>query len=128
MERKEEEHCEKFTKLLVQYKVRPTILDPVWKVGAFGLGMFSAALGKKATMACTEAVEEVIIDHYEKQSKYLEGKDDALSKVTKKFASDEKEHMHIAKDMGTGSDLLHQTLKSGIKLISKIAIKVSERV
>ena len=48
-------------------------------------------MGKKATMACTEAVEEVImVDHYEKQSKYLKEKNKSLSKITGKFALDEK--------------------------------------
>ena len=51
--------------------MRPTVLDPIWKTGAFGLGFLSAALGKKATMACTEAVEEVIIDHYQSQAKNI---------------------------------------------------------
>ena len=75
MLKKEEEHFKKFSELLIKYRVRPTVLDPIWKTGAFGLGLLSAALGKKATMACTEAVEEVIIDHYQSQAKYLKGKD-----------------------------------------------------
>ena len=82
MLKKEEVHFKKFSELLVQYRVRPTILDPrVWEKGAFGLGLLSAALGKKATMACTEAVEEVIINHYQKQASYLKGKDKSLEKL-----------------------------------------------
>ena len=54
---------------LLNIELGPTILDPIWEKGAFGLGLLSAALGKKATMACTEAVEEVIIDHYQNQAK-----------------------------------------------------------
>ena len=125
---KEKEHLETFSKILVKYKVRPTILDPLWKIGAFGLGIVSAALGKKATMACTEAVEEVIIQHYENQSKYLKNKDKYLEKVTAKFAADEKEHMHKAKEYDTGDDTFHNVFKKGVKAISKIAIKVSERI
>ena len=125
---KEKEHYKKFKELLVSYRVRPTVLDPFWKVGAFGLGVVSAALGKKATMACTEAVEEVIIDHYEKQSKYLKEKDKKLSKITGKFALDEKDHMHVAKDYDTGNDAFHRTFKTAVKVLSKIAIKVSEKI
>lgn len=125
---KEKEHYKKFKELLVSYRVRPTVLDPFWKVGAFGLGVVSAALGKKATMACTEAVEEVIIDHYEKQSKYLKEKDKKLSKITGKFALDEKDHMHVAKDYDTGNDPFHRTFKTAVKVLSKIAIKVSEKI
>lgn len=125
---KEQEHFEKFSELLIKYKVRPTVLDPIWKAGAFGLGAVSAFLGKKATMACTEAVEEVIIDHYQNQSKFLKGKDEALRKVTEKFALDEKSHMHKAKEFDTGTDVFHKVFKLGVKTLSKVAIKVSEKI
>lgn len=125
---KEEEHYKKFKELLVSYRVRPTVLDPLWKVGAYGLGVVSATLGKKATMACTEAVEEVIIDHYQNQSKYLKEKDKSLSKITGKFALEEKDHMHIAKNYDTGNDPFHKTFKIAVKALSKIAIKISEKI
>ncbi len=128
MLKKEYRHYETFNDLIISYKVRPTALNPVWKVGAFGLGVVTAILGKKATMACTEAVEEVIIEHYENQSKYLKGKDNDLSKLTKKFGDEEKEHLDTAKKHDTGNDLFHSTLKKSIKVLSKTAIKISEKI
>ncbi len=125
---KEKKHYEKFNNLIREYKVRPTALSPLWKRGAFLLGVVTAVLGKKSTMACTEAVEEVIIDHYENQSKYLKDKDKRLSKITKKFCKEEKEHLEIANTYDTGSDPIHNALKRGIKLISKLAIKASEKI
>ena len=124
---KEKKHYDKFNELLNSYEVRPTIFSPIWKTGAFGLGVFTAILGKKATHACTEAVEEVIIDHYQKQTQYLKGKDNNLAKITKKFCREEKEHLNFASEHDTGSDLFHSTLKKGIKLLSKSAIKISEK-
>ena len=123
--RKEKKHYDKFNELLNSYEVRPTIFSPVWKTGAFGLGVLTAILGKKATHACTEAVEEVIIDHYQKQTQYLKGKDNNLAKITKKFC--EEEHLEFASEHDTGSDLFHSALKKGIKLLSKSAIKISEK-
>ena len=128
MLKKEEEHFRKFSELLIKYRVRPTILDPIWEKGAFGLGLFSGALGKKATMACTEAVEEVIIDHYQNQAKYLKGKDKDLEKITRKFADDEKDHMHQAKNYDTGDDFFHNSFKLSVKILSKLAIKLSEKI
>ena len=128
MLKKEEEHFNKFSELLIKYRVRPTALDPIWKTGAFGLGVLSAALGKKATMACTEAVEEVIIDHYQSQAKYLKGKDNTLEKITRKFAEDEKEHMNQAKNHDTGSDIFHNSFKFGIKCLSRLAIKLAKKI
>ena len=125
---KEEEHFKKFSELLIEYRVRPTILDPLWKTGAYGLGILSAALGKKATMACTEAVEEVIIDHYKNQAKYLKGKDRYLEKVTRQFAADEEQHMHQAKNYDTGDDFLHKSFKFGVKCLSRLAIRLSQKI
>ena len=48
MLKKEEQHFRKFSELLIQYRVRPTILDPIWKSGAFGLGLLSACFRKKS--------------------------------------------------------------------------------
>ena len=124
---KEKKHYNKFNELLNSYEVRPTIFSPLWKTGAFGLGVITAILGKKSTLACTEAVEEVIIDHYHKQTQYLKGKDNNLAKITKKFCKEDKEHLDFAIEHDTGNDLFHKTLKKAIKLLSKSAIKISEK-
>ena len=52
-------------KLQVQHQVRPTALWEVAKVAGFGLGAVTALMGKEAAMACTEAVETVIGEHYD---------------------------------------------------------------
>ena len=128
MLKKEYKHYETFNDLILSYKVRPTALSPLWEKGAFSLGVVTAILGKKATMACTEAVEEVIINHYDSQSNYLKGKDNKLSKLTKKFCAEEKEHLISAKNHDTGNDFFHKFLKKSIKVISKTAIKISEKI
>ncbi len=52
-------------KLQVQHHVRPTLLWDVAKVAGYGLGVGTALLGREAAMACTEAVETVIGEHYD---------------------------------------------------------------
>lgn len=52
-------------KLQVQHRVRPTLLSEVAKIAGFGLGAVTALMGKEAAMACTEAVETVIGEHYD---------------------------------------------------------------
>jgi len=60
----EKKHIAAFDKLITQHDVRPTALYPLWKAMAFGLGAGTALMGKRAAMACTEAVETVIGEHY----------------------------------------------------------------
>ena len=64
MMEQEVEHLEAFEDLLNERQVRPSLLDPVWGAAGFALGAVTAAMGPKAAMACTIAVEEVIGEHY----------------------------------------------------------------
>ena len=61
----EKKHIAVMDKLVVQHRVRPTILTDVAKGAGFALGAVTAMLGKEAAMACTEAVETVIGEHYD---------------------------------------------------------------
>ena len=72
----EQAHLDTFDTLLVERRVRPTALAPVWHVAGFALGAASALLGERAAMACTVAVEEVIEEHYVDQAEKL-GDDEA---------------------------------------------------
>ena len=61
----EKKHLTVMNMLQVQHRVRPTALTEVAKVAGFALGATSALMGKEAAMACTEAVETVIGEHYD---------------------------------------------------------------
>ena len=68
----EQEHIDKFNELLIEKRVRPTVLLPLWNVAGFALGAGTALMGEKAAMACTVAVEKVIGEHYREQQDLLE--------------------------------------------------------
>lgn len=61
----EKRHLSVMNALQVQHQVKPTILHPVAQIGGWGLGAVTALMGKEAAMACTEAVETVIGEHYD---------------------------------------------------------------
>ena len=63
----EQEHIDKFNELLVEKRVRPTALLPLWNIAGFALGAGTALMGEKSAMACTVAVEKVIGEHYRAQ-------------------------------------------------------------
>jgi ubiquinone biosynthesis monooxygenase Coq7 len=64
-------HFKTFNELLARHRIRPTIMYPVWKVAATALGWSTAVMGREAAMACTEAVETEIGDHYNNQVRVL---------------------------------------------------------
>lgn len=67
----EKVHREVFEKLIREYRVRPTVMTPIWNVAGFMLGAGTALLGEKAAMACTVAVETVIVEHYNDQLRQI---------------------------------------------------------
>ena len=91
----EQEHIEKFNELLIEKRVRPTALLPVWNIAGFALGAGTALMGEKAAMACTVAVEKVIGEHYREQQNLLEDDEKELKKTIAKFEKDELEHHDI---------------------------------
>lgn len=61
----EKHHLAVMDRLQVQHRVRPTMLSHVAKTVGYGLGVATALMGRQAAMACTEAVETVIGEHYD---------------------------------------------------------------
>ena len=95
MANQEQKHIDTFNKLIIEKRVRPTALMPLWNLTGYLLGITTALMGKKAAMACTVAVEDVIGKHYEKQAKQLGNKDPKLKKIILEFRDDELEHHDI---------------------------------
>ena len=67
MRDQEQQHLDRFSELVVRRRVRPTAMLPIWHLAGFALGAMTAALGQRAAMACTAAVEETIDAHYSGQ-------------------------------------------------------------
>ena len=85
-------------------------------------------LGKKATMLCTASVEEVIDSHYKNQTYKLEEDEKELKNKIIKFREDELNHKDIAYKSGATKNGLYGLLDKVIKISSRIAIKVSEKI
>jgi 3-demethoxyubiquinol 3-hydroxylase len=127
MAQAEQRHLQTFDRLVNERRVRPTALEPLWRLAGFALGATTALIGENAAMACTAAVEEVIDEHYAAQLERLSG-DKELKKTVADFRADEIAHRDEALAHGAqqapGYRLLSETIKSGCRL----AIKLSERI
>lgn len=128
MQAQEQHHLDTFASLIADRRVRPTALLPLWHLAGFALGAATAALGARAAMACTVAVEEAIDEHYARQAAAL-GEDEAELRATiETFRAEELEHRAIGlaheAEQAPGYRLLHRVIKAGCKL----AIAASKRV
>lgn len=121
-------HLKTFEKLMVQRRVRPSALYPIWNIAGFALGAATALMGTKAAMACTVAVEEVIDEHYRQQQAQL-GEDEAELKSTiERFRAEEVEHRDTGLEHGAEQATAYPLLTGAIKAGSRLAIWLAERV
>lgn len=128
MQAQEQHHLDVFTGLIAERRVRPTALLPLWHVAGFLLGAATAALGEKAAMACTVAVEEAIDEHYSRQSATLDESEDELRETIERFRAEELEHRDIGLQHGAEQAPGYRALSEVIKAGCRIAIAASERI
>ena len=128
MHAQEEHHLSTFNNLIVERRVRPTALLPVWHLAGFALGAVTAALGEKAAMACTVAVEEAIDEHYGEQLQQLDSDDHQLRETVEQFRAEELEHRDIGLEHGAEQAIGYRLMSRFIKAGCRAAIAISERV
>ena len=124
----EKEHCDFFENEIKKRKIKPTKFLPLWDLLGVGLGFGSTLLGRKAAMLCTASVEEVIDEHYQNQINQLDSKEKELKKKIIKFREDELLHKDIAYEKGATKKGFYSIIDKVIKVGSKLAINISEKI
>lgn len=131
MLKQEEEHLRAFNQLMVQHRVPPTLLTPLWHVAGYVMGAVSALISDQGAHACTIAVEDVIDRHYQDQVDMLEHRSDELSKSLKNFfkqcQAEEQEHKSIAEDEGGNTPALTPVIQV-VKRATQLAIWLSKKI
>ena len=124
----EKEHLDFFEKEIKKRNINPTKFLPLWDLLGIGLGFGSTLLGKKAAMLCTASVEEVIDEHYQNQINQINNDEKKLKEKIIKFREDELNHKNIAYEEGATKNGIYSVLDKVIKIGSKVAISISEKV
>ncbi|KAJ5780779.1 hypothetical protein N7457_005939 [Penicillium paradoxum] len=135
-------HLQTFNQLVAKHQVRPTAMYPAWELAATFLGWSTAALGREAAMACTEAVETEIGSHYNDQVREIlsweadaekrgERLDDELKEMLATFRrirDEELEHLDHAVANDSKEAKPYDPLVDVIRLGCRTAIKISEKI
>ena len=132
MRDQERAHLATFNGLIATRGVRPTAMLPFWHIAGFALGAATAALGTRAAMACTVAVEEAIDEHYSAQLATLESRvterEPELTATITRFRAEELEHRDIGLENDAEKTPGYRLLSAAIKVGCKVAIRISERL
>jgi ubiquinone biosynthesis monooxygenase Coq7 len=138
----EANHFKVFNGLLAKHRIRPTAMYPIWQAAATMLGWTTGMLGREAAMACTEAVETEIGNHYNGQVRELfkwmtelkeKGEEldpelQVLIEEIKRIRDEELEHLDHAVENDAKEAQPYQPLTDVIRYGCRGAIWVSERV
>jgi ubiquinone biosynthesis monooxygenase Coq7 len=128
MEAQEDEHLARFDAMLIERRVRPSLLSPLWRAAGWGLGAATALIGERAAHACTEAVETVIEGHYAEQITEIETAEPALAAELTRFRDDELAHRDLAVAEGAHEAPAYPLLTAVIRAGCRAAIRIAEKV
>jgi len=135
-------HFKYFNEVLAKHRIRPTAMYPLWQIASSTLGWTTAILGREAAMACTEAVETEIGEHYNGQVREilawmkdmeLRGEDPGeelteLIKDIRRIRDEELEHLDHAVENDAKEAQPYELLTNVIRGGCRAAIWVSEKV
>jgi len=128
MQAQEAQHLRTFDEMMVERGVRPTLLQPVWRVAGHALGAATALMGPGAAMACTAAVETEIDRHYGAQVTSLGSDEPDLAATITRFQSEELEHRDTAIASGAEDTFGYPVLSAAIRAGCRLAIALSKRI
>ncbi len=132
MYKQEQQHLQYFSHTIVQHKIRPTIMHPIWHLLGYAMGWVTGRMGAKAAMACTVAVESEIEKHYASQLCTLQRHSSTfqtreLEEKIKLFQAEEVEHHDIGVTNEAQHALGYPIIHAVIGYLSRAAIYISIR-
>lgn len=96
-------------------------------LGGYAIGFISALLGAKGIMACTWAVESVVVAHLNHQLEYLAHKNDAAaSQAIQAILDDEVNHRDVGLQQG-GANIFYTPLRFLISTFTEGVIRFGLR-
>ena len=128
MNGQEQRHLARFNQLMAERRVRPTVLQPLWRSAGFALGAATALMSEQAAMACTDAVETEIDRHYRHQLEELGDDDPELAADIAEFRAEELEHRDSARKAGAAQAFGYPLLTATIRAACRVAIGLSKRI
>ena len=105
---------------------RPSLLNPLWYAGAFGLGLVAGRLGDKLSLAFLVETEQQVEAHLHSHLDRLPAADHASRAVVLQMKADEAQHALDAQHAGAAQ--LPAPVKALMAAASKVMTTVAQRV
>jgi len=116
--REEGDHLAWTHERLVELGARPSLLNPLWYAGAFGLGLLAGRLGDKLSLGFVMETERQVESHLASHLERLPASDHASRAIVAQMKDDEARHAQDAANAGA------QELPMPVKALMRASAKV----
>lgn len=107
---------------LAELGARPSLLNPLWYAGAFGLGLLAGRLGDRVSLGFVVETENQVEAHLQSHMSHLPAHDHASRAIVAQMKDDEARHAVDARRAGA------QELPAPVKMLMAAAAKVMTTV
>ncbi len=105
---------------------RPSLLNPLWYAGAFGLGLVAGRLGDRVSLGFVVETEMQVGAHLQSHLELLPQGDHASRAIVVQMHDDELEHAAAARTAGATE--LPQPVKNMMRAAAKVMTTVAQRI
>ena len=118
----ETDHLAWTSQRLAELGARPSLLNPLWYAGAFGLGLLAGRLGDRVSLGFVVETENQVEAHLQSHMSRLPAHDHASRAIVAQMKDDEARHAVDARRAGA------QELPAPVKMLMTAAAKVMTTV
>lgn len=124
--REEADHLAWTAQRLKDLKSRPSLLNPVWYAGAFGLGWVAGRLGDRQSLGFLAETERQVEAHLAGHLKRLPDNDSPSRAIVETMRAEEAVHGHHAEQLG--GERPPAPVRVAMRAMSKIMTTVAHRI
>ncbi len=124
--REETDHLAWTHERLIELGSRPSLLNPLWYAGAFGIGLVAGRLGRNVSLGFVVETERQVEAHLASHMERLPAADQASRAIVAQIKQDEARHAQEA--MKAGGTELPTPVKSLMRAAARVMTTVAHRI
>jgi ubiquinone biosynthesis monooxygenase Coq7 len=124
--REEGDHLAWTQERLGELGARPSLLNPLWYAGAFGMGLVAGRLGDRVSLGFVQETERQVESHLASHLERLPAGDHASRAIVAQMKADEARH--AADAQAAGASELPAPVKNLMRAAAKLMTTVAHRV
>lgn len=124
--REEADHLAWCRTRLDQLQGRGSVLNPIWYLGAFVMGVTAGALGDRRSLSFVVETETQVREHLSNHLNRLPATDHASRAIVTAMQADETAHGEHART--AGGDAVPTVIKQAMRAVSKVMTTVAHKI